>query len=64
MKLQKIVQKKKRIKNNRLSERSEERFYQSVGRTVEHTGSVPGMDKFTDVWGGIWEDDEKTTYQP
>ena len=22
------------------------------------------MDKFTDFWGGIWEDVDKTTYQP
>ena len=58
VKLQKTVQKEKRIKDNRLFERSEGRFYWSVGSTVEHTGSVPGMDKFTDFWGGIWEDDE------
>ena len=31
--------------------------------TVEHTESVPGMDKFTDFWSGIWKDDEKTTYE-
>ena len=48
VKLQKIVQKDKKIKDNRLVDRSEGRFYRSVGSTVEHTESVPGMDKFTD----------------
>ena len=53
MKLEKIVQKEKRIKDYRLFERSEGRFYRSVGSTVEHTGNVPGMGKFTYVWGSI-----------
>ena len=36
-------------------------FYRSVGSTIEHTGNVPGMNKFTDshwlgmVMGGWWE---------
>ena len=39
----------------RLFQRSKGKFYRSVGSTVEHTGSVPGIDEFTDFWGGIWE---------
>ena len=64
VKLQKIVQKEQRIKDNRLFEKSEKRFYRSVGSSVEHTGTGPEMDKSTDFWGGIWEDDEKNAYQP
>ena len=63
VKLQKIVQKEQRIKDNRLFEKSERRFYGSVGSSVEHTETGPGMDKFTDFQSGIWEDDEKTAYQ-
>ena len=64
IKLQKIVLKEKSIKDNRLFEKSEGRFYRGVGSSVEHTRTGPGMDKFTDFWGGIWEDDEKNAYQP
>ena len=64
LKFQKIVQKEKSIKDNRHFERSEGRLYRSVGSTVEHTGSLLKIDKFTDFWGCIWQDDKKTTYQP
>ena len=64
VKLQKVTQKEKKIRNNRLFEKKEGKFYQKAGGSTEHTGTVPTIEKFTEFWGGIWEDDEKTEQQP
>jgi len=64
VKLEKMLQKEKRIKDNRLYQNKEGKFYQMIGGSTEHTGQVPSMEKFTNFWGGIWEDDEKTIDRP
>jgi len=64
VKLNKITQKERRIKDNRMFERKEGKFYQSLAGTTEHTGQRPSMEKFTEFWGGIWEDDERTADRP
>lgn len=60
VKLAKMEQKETRVKNNRLFERSEGRFYQGVNKTVRYQGETPSMEKFTEFWGGIWENDKET----
>ena len=62
--LQKTMQRERRIKDNRSFVRKEGKFYQALGGDTEHTGQVPPMERFTEFWGGIWEDEEKTEYQP
>jgi len=61
VRLNKMVQKDTRVRNNAMFERNEGKFYQCAKGETERTGNIPKMNKFTEFWGGIWEDDQKTT---
>ena len=56
-----MVARDKRIKNNSVFIRNEGIFYRQTKKYQKHVGRVPSIDKFTDFWAGIWEDDNKTT---
>ena len=60
VKLEKIVARDKRIKNNNMFVRNEGTFYRQTKKLEKQVGRVPSINKFTDFWAGIWEDDSKT----
>ena len=60
VKLEKIVARDKRIKNNNMFVRNEGAFYRQTKKLEKQVGRVPSINKFTDFWAGIWEDDSKT----
>ena len=60
VKLEKIVGRDKRIKNNNMFVRNEGTFYRQTKKLEKQVGRVPSNNKFTDFWAGIWEDDSKT----
>ena len=60
VKLEKIVARDKRIKNNNMFVRNEGSFYRQTKKLKKQVGRVPSIDKFTNLWTGIWEDDSKT----
>ena len=60
VKLEKIVAKDKRIKNNNMFVRNEGTFYRQTKKLEKQVGRVPSINKFTYFWAGIWEDDSKT----
>ena len=37
-----------------------ETFYRQTKKLEKQVGRVPSINKFTDFWAGIWEDDSKT----
>ena len=60
VKLEKIVARDKRIKNNNMFVRNEGTFYRQMKKLEKQVGRVPSINKFTSFWAGIWEDDSKT----
>ena len=60
VKLEKMVARDKRIKNNNMFVRNEGIFYRQTKKLEKQVGRAPSIDKFTDFWAGIWEDDSKT----
>ena len=40
--------------------RNEGTFYRQTKKLEKQVGRVPSINKFTDFWAGIWEDDSKT----
>ena len=60
VKLEKIVVRDKRIKNNNMFIRNEGTFYIQTKKLEKQVGRVPSINKFIDFWEGIWEDDSKT----
>ena len=62
VKLEKIVARDKRIKNDNMFVRNEGTFYRQTKKWEKQVGRVPSINKFTDFWTGIWEDDSKTPF--
>ena len=61
VKLEKIVARDKRIRNcYYMFVRNEGTFYRQTKKLEKQVGRVPSINKFTDFWAGIWEDDSKT----
>ena len=60
VKLEKIVARDKRIKNNNMFVQNEGTFYRQTKKLEKQVGRVPSINKFTDFWAGIWENDSKT----
>ena len=56
MKFEKMIPRDKRIKNNSMFTKDEGNFYRKVNEKTEYIGRTPTMEKFTDVWAGIWEE--------
>ena len=64
VKLEKMIQKNQRLRENKMFEKSEGRFYRMLGGRGNQVGEAPEIDKFTQFWASIWESEERTTLQP
>ena len=60
VKLDKMVARDKRTKNRNMFVRNEGSFYRQTKKLEKQVGRLPSIDKITDLWVGIWEDDNKT----
>ena len=52
-----------RIRNNRLFEQDQGKFYRRTQGTMLGKGKVPMIEKFEEFWAGIWEDNAKTPHR-
>ena len=52
-----------RIRNNRMFEQDQGKFYRGTKRTKLRKGKVPIIEKFEEFWAGIWEDNAKTPHR-
>ena len=62
--LEKIKERAKKIRDNKMFERNESNFYRDLNKNKEIIGEVPQVDKFVEFWADIWEDNAKTPNQP
>ena len=64
MKLEKMIERGNRIKDNANFEKDQKAFFKTLeGKTV-YEGGPPRMEKFVEFWAGKWEKDEKTPEMP
>ena len=64
VKLEKMMVKGKRVKNNALFRKDERYFYRNVNRSESRAGKIPNIDQFAAFWGGLWETDKVTPSLP
>ena len=62
VKLEKMLVKGKRAKNNALFRKDERQFYRNVNESKSRTEKVPNINEFFAFWGGIWEDEKVTPF--
>ena len=62
--LQKIRERAKRIKDNKMFIKNEGVFYRDLGKSYETEGVAPDIERFVDFWANIWEEDTKTPLRP
>ena len=62
--LRKIQEKGKKIKDNTMFLKKEGEFYRKIREKDQEEGETPNIDKFSEFWGNIWEDDSTTPYRP
>ena len=63
VKLEKMIERGNRIRDNANFERDQKGFFKSLER-IDYEGKPPPMERFEDFWAGIWEKDEKTPEMP
>ena len=64
VKMQKYIEKRNRIQDNIMYQRDQRSFFKRLEDTEAQEGSMPGMEKFVEFWGGIWERRERTPNMP
>ena len=64
MKLELMITKGKRIRNNQMFVTDESGFYRKTNETKQHHGKVPEIEDFVNFWGEIWEKEKLTPDQP
>ena len=64
MKLEKMIERGNRIKNNANFEKDQKAFFKTLEAKTVYEGEPPRMEKFVEFWAGIWEKDEKTPEMP
>ena len=64
MKLELMITKGKRIRNNQMFVTDESGFYRKTYETKQHHGNVPEIEDFVNFWGEIWEKEKLTPDQP
>ena len=64
VKLEKMMVKGKRVKNNALFRKDERYFYRNVNRSESRAGKIPNIDQFVAFWGGLWETEKVTPSLP
>ena len=60
IKFEKMTERGKRIKDNTMFEKGQRNFYSKIEKNEKFQGEQLEMEKFTEVWGGIWEKEEVT----
>ena len=60
LKLEDMIERGKKIKDNAVFERDQENFSRYLGRAANHIRQRPQSDKFLKFWGGIWEMEHRT----
>ena len=63
VKLEKVIERGNRIRDNANFERDQKGFFKSLERVV-YEGKSPPMERFVDFWAGIWEKDKQTPEMP
>ena len=64
MKLEKMIERGNRIKDNANFEKDQKAFFKTLEAKTVYEGEPPRMEKFVEFWAGIWEKDEKTPEMP
>ena len=64
IKLQKMIERGKRIRDNATFERDPKSFFRKIESSTSHEGQIPDIEKFVEFWGGIWEKEERTPEMP
>ena len=54
MKLEKIIEKGNRIKDNANFEKDQQAFFKTLEAKIVYEGEPPQMGKFVECWAGIW----------
>ena len=62
IKLQKMIERGKKIRDNATFERDQKSFFRKIESS--HEGQIPEIEKFVEFWGGIWEKEERTPEMP
>ena len=64
VKLVKMIERGKRIMDNKIFERDQKNFFKKIEDNTEYEGAMSEMDKLVKFWGGIWEKDDRTPNMP
>ena len=64
IKLQKMFERGKRIRDNATFERDQKSFFRKIESSTGNEGQIPKIEKFVEFWGGIWEKEERTPEMP
>ena len=59
IKLQKLIERNRRIMDNANFERDQKNFFKGVERGTEHVCQIPDMEKFVNFGRDIWEKDDE-----
>ena len=64
IKLSKCEEKQRRKQDNVMFQRHQRGFFRMLEGNVVHEEEMPEMEKFVELWGGIWEREEITPNMP
>ena len=64
VKLHKYVERGQRKKDNKMFQSDQRGFFRTLEREDKREGEMPGVEKFVEFWGGIWEQNESTPLMP
>ena len=59
-----MIKRGKRIRDNATFERDQKSFFRKIESSTSHEGQIPNIEKFVELWGGIWEKEERTPEMP
>ena len=55
IKLAKCEEKQRSKQDNIMFQQDQKEFFRTLEGEEGHEGEMPGMEKFVEFWGGIWE---------
>ena len=64
IKIQKLIERGRRILDNANSERDQKNFFKKVEGGTEYVGQILEMKKLVKFWGDIWEKDDRKPEMP
>ena len=59
-----MTERGRRTMDDDIFEKHQRNFYRRIENNTKYEGKTPEVDKFVNVWGGIWEKDKKTPVIP